>query len=45
MKSASSEVTERTTIDVVGMLILALSPKMVIAFILVSEKSKSQLLL
>lgn len=44
MKSASSEVTERTTIDLAGMLILALSPKTVIDFILMFKKSKPQLL-
>lgn len=43
MKSASSELTERTMNDVAGMLILALSMKMVIDFILMSKKSLSYL--
>lgn len=43
MKSASSEGTERTTIDVAGML-LALNPKVVVASIPMSKKGKPPLL-
>lgn len=42
MKSASSEDSERRTIDIVGVL-LALNPKVVVALILMPKKGKPQL--